>query len=113
MASDQVVTARDVLDALLRVQRTGPDPLLRELEQCEPDLGEYLMEQTTRLHHAIVDLGTKPSRTRRISRQIEQMALVLVFALRNAQLRLWREQHEGTPLAELEKPQDPSADLST
>jgi len=104
MASDQVVTAKDVLEALLRVQRTGPDPLLQELEQCEPDLSEYLMEQTTSLHHAIVELGAKPSRTRRISRQIEQTALVLVFSLRNAHLRLWQEQHANTPLAELEKP---------
>ena len=104
MASDQAVTAKDVLDALLRVQRTGPDPLLQELEQCEPDLSEYLMEQTTALHHAIVDLGAKPARTRRISCQIEQTALVLVFALRNAHLRLWQEQHADTPLEELEKP---------
>ena len=113
MASDQVVTAKDVLDALLRVQRGGPDPMIRELEQCEPDLCEYLLEQTTALHHAVGDLGARAARTRRISRAIEQTALVLVFSLRNAQLRLWRQQHENTPLAELEKSEDLLADPGT
>src|SRR4051794_3969828 len=110
MASDQVVTAKDVLDALLRVQRRGPDPLVRELEQCEPDLCEYLLEQTTALHHAVAGLGAKPARTRRISRRIEQTALVLVFALRNAHLRLWQEQHQDTPLAKLDEPGEDAED---
>src|SRR5258706_16172671 len=97
MASDRIVTAKDVLDALMRVQRTGPDPLLRELEQLEPDLCEYLLEQASAVHQAIAKLGTRPARTRRLTRDVASMALVLVFSLRNAHLRLWQPTTPGHP----------------
>ena|SRR5579871_2010332 len=106
MASDQAVTAKDVMGAMLYVQRRGNDRLLLELEQSEPDLCEYLLEQVSALNRAIGELGARPNRARRLTRQIEQTALVLVFAQRNAHLRLWQEQHAGTPLGELIRPAD-------
>ena len=41
--SDQLVSARDVLGAVLEVRRRGITPLMRELEGSEPDLCEYFL----------------------------------------------------------------------
>ena len=102
MASDQVVTTKDVLDALMKVRRQGNDRLLRELESREPDLAEFLMEETTGVHQMLLELGAQPPRARRIFVRVETMALVLVTAISNATLRLWRQDASGTPLEKLD-----------
>lgn len=113
MASDQLVNAKDVLLALSQVRRRGPDPLLQELEQREPDLAEYLMEECTALHARISRLACKPRTLRRLSRRIENLALVLVISLQQAQLRLWRQETTGTPLTQLDSDlTDPDSSLS-
>jgi hypothetical protein len=102
LASDQVVTTKDVLDALMKVRRQGNDRLLRELEAREPDLAEFLLEETSAVHQMVLELGAKPRQSRRIFLRVETMALVLVTAISNATLRLWREDAAGTSLADID-----------
>lgn len=107
MASDQLVSAKDILLALAEVRRRGIDALLQELEQREPDLAEHLMEEATSLHTRISRLACKPRTLRRLSRRIETLALVLVVSLQKAQLRLWQQDAAATPLASLD-PDEPA-----
>jgi len=106
MATDQIVTAQDVLRSVLQVRREGNQAVLQLLEQQEPDLAEYLLEELTELQRQILDLAGKPAKARRLARQTETIALVLIFSLRQAQLRLWENQI-GTALAErLDQPEN-------
>ena len=73
MASDQVVGARDVLAALMQVRRLGSGPELRELEQQEPDLTEFLLEETTAIHQQLLALGGNPKRSRRVWHRIQTL----------------------------------------
>ena len=92
MASDRIVSARNVLDALSELKRIGTTTALEQLEQIEPDLASYLMEELGRVHEALLKLHAKPRITRRLIHQIELMTLVSVMALRNSQIRLWQEE---------------------
>ena len=102
MASDQLVHARDVLDALRQVQRPSRCDPLRELERVEPDLAEHIMEELSRLHHELVRHDIPPKRARQLDRRCESLVLVAVLALRRAYVRLWREQMTGTRLVQLD-----------
>ena len=98
MASDQLVTARDVLRAVAEVRRVGRGAVLRDWERREPDLAEHLMEGLSDLHRLVLALAAHPRQERRLMRQIEALALVLLTALRRAQLRLW-DQADGADAA--------------
>ena len=102
MASDQVVTAQDVLRSLIELRRLGSQRVLQDLEQQEGDLVEFLLEELSGVHQDILALGGKPGRSRRLVQRVESMALVLVTALRQAQLRLWRQDAAGGRLAEID-----------
>ena len=102
MATDQVVDAQDVLRALIELRRLGNQPALEDLERQEPDLSEFLLEELTGIHHDLLRLGGRASRARRLSRRVETLAMVLVHALRHAHLRLWQDQSQGTPLADID-----------
>lgn len=104
MASDQLVSAKDILAALAELRRRGHDPLLQDLEKREPDLAEFLMEEMSNIHRKVEQVGLKPRFVRRLSRQIEAMALVLLTSLHNAHLRLWTEDAADSPLATLDPP---------
>lgn len=106
--SDQIVSTRDVLRALLRVRREGASRLMNELEQREADLCEFVLEELTALHGLLVVAGVPPAQERRIFRRMESGALVLVLALQNASHRLCEQSIADTPLARL----DPAADSS-
>ncbi len=118
MASDQTVTAQDLLDALSEVRRQGSGRLLEQLEEVEPALAGHLMEELSLVHQALLDLRAKPKATRRLVRQVESMAVVLVTALRQAHLRLWQEESAGGRLAQIDPAlskdaQPPAADSPT
>lgn len=102
MNSDRTVTPRDVLRALLRVRREGAARTLAELETREADLCEFLLEELTAIHGALVNAGVPPRDARRLYRRIETGALVLVAAQQNAHLPLWRADAAGTRLAQLD-----------
>ena len=113
MASDQLVTARDVLRAAAEVRRVGRGAVLRDWELREPDLAEHLMEGLSDLHRRVLALAAHPKQERGLMRAIETLLLVLMTALRRAQLRLWEEERQrAEPAAgdaEPLQPQGPSA----
>ena len=101
MATDQQVTARAVLRAVAELERQGPGPAMRLLEQTEPDLAEYVMETLSLIHRRLLALGGNAAQSRRVYRQVQGLVLVSVGSLRHAHHQLWREQMaEG--LAQLE-----------
>jgi len=104
VASDQQVNSRSVLRAISEVRREGTKRVLEHLEQVEPDLASHLMEELSLIHRDLLHTGAKPIRVRRLQRQIESLVLVCVTALRVAHYELWRQQAEGTPLADLDTP---------
>ena len=101
MASDQLVSAGDVLRAVLRMRRQGLDIFMRELEATEPDLASFVMEEFSLVHRDLLSLGGPPQRSRRAQRRIENLIVVTVTALREAHQRFWQASAAGTPLGEL------------
>ena len=63
MASDQMVSARDVLDALTEVQRRGDERVMEELEQLEPDLASYVMETLSLINLRLMEMRGRPKET--------------------------------------------------
>jgi hypothetical protein len=108
VTQDQVVCARDVLRAASQVRRLRTDVSIQQLEQTEPDLTEFLLEELSAVHQLVLALGGRPRLERRVVRRVEYMALVLVTSLRAAQLRLWEDQFANTPIADLD-PAHPDA----
>ena len=95
MSSDQQVSSKAVMAAMLQVGRVGTRQTLEELEQIEPDLSEYLMETLGQLHQRLFTLGGTAAQTRRLTRDIEVMALVCITALRCGHLELWQHSEAG------------------
>ena len=89
MASDAVVSAKDVLAAVMEVRRRDSAEVLGELEALEPDLAEYAMEELTGVFHGLGKAGLPAREQRRVARRVNDLAAVLVVALRTAQRRLW------------------------
>jgi hypothetical protein len=84
MASDQQVSAGDVLRALSRLRRHGIDEVMRELEAVEPDLASFLMEEFALVHRDLLALGGPPKRSRRAQRRVQDLVVVSVMAVREA-----------------------------
>lgn len=91
MATDQVITAKDIMDAVIRIRRIGVEKSLQELEQREPDLAEIVLEELSAVHRRLQDAGMPARRTRRLMRRIESLVLVAIAAMRQGHLRLWEE----------------------
>jgi hypothetical protein len=101
MPSDQQVGARHVLQSLMKLKRQGLNRAMAELEQLEPDLAGYLMEELSLVQQKLLELGAPAGRTRWLVRRVESTALVCVLALREAHYDLWRRDVHG-PLARLD-----------
>jgi hypothetical protein len=100
MASEQLVSARDVLRAIEEVRRAGVDRLLPEWERREPDLAEHLLEGISDLHRRIAAVAPNARAERRLLRRTETLILVLLTAQRRALLRHWQDEDnepEGGP----------------
>ena len=95
MPSDQQVSTKAVMTAMLHVNRVGARRTLEELEQVEPDLAEYLMETLGQIHQRLFTIGATHAQSRRLSRDIEVMALVCITALRRGHLELWQGSDAG------------------
>ena len=93
MSSDAIVTSRDVLSAQMELRRVGHPRVMQQMEQLEPDLLEFGLEQLSGIHKQLLDLGARPRRVRRLMQSAEELALVLVMSLRAAHLRLWQDEH--------------------
>jgi hypothetical protein len=101
-SQDRQVTSRHVLRSLLRLKRQGRQRALEELEQVEPDLAEFLMEEVSLVHRKLLELAGPPRRTRWLARRVESMALVLVASLRQAHYEMWKDAAAGTALESLD-----------
>ncbi len=98
MASDELVSAHDVLRAIQEVRRLGIDRLLSDWEAREPDLTEHLLEGISEVHRQIARIAPHPKAERQLTRRIERLILVLLIALRRALLRQWQGEEDGTDL---------------
>ena len=92
MATDQVIEAKDILDAVTRVRRMGVERLLAELEQQEPDLAEIVLEEVSLIHQRMTSTGIAAKKSRPLLRRIESLILVSVAAARQGHRRLWETQ---------------------
>ena len=102
MASDAIVSAKDVLGAISELKRLGSQRVLQDLERREPELAEHLLEELTAIYHRLMDLGLSGKALRRVSRRVEALALVMVVSLQLAHRRLWEQQCSVEPrLAQL------------
>ena len=59
MASDQQVNARACC-AVMKLRRVGTARAMTELEQVEPDLASYLMEEFSLVHRDLLALRGRP-----------------------------------------------------
>jgi len=62
---------------------------MAELEQVEPELASYVMEELSLVHRDLLTLAGPPKRTARLQKRVELLALTCVTALREAHLELW------------------------
>jgi hypothetical protein len=108
-ASDQLVTAKSILEAITEVKRRGRHRVLRDLEATEPELAGYVMEELTSIFHLLHRTGIRSKQLHRINWRMERMALVSIVAMRRAHYRLWRKSIQDTPLAKLDPPPDDDA----
>ena len=106
MASDQLVSARVVLRAVMTLRRVGTSRAMAELERVEPDLASYMMEEFSLVHRDLLALRGPPRRTQRLQDRVQALALTCVAAMREAHYELWHQDAAGTPLAGL----DPDAE---
>ena len=101
-SQDRQVSSKHVLQSLMRLKRQGTQRALEELEQVEPDLAEFLMEELSLVHRKLLELAGPPRRTRWLARRVESLALVLVGSLRQAHYEMWKDTAEGTALESLD-----------
>ena len=99
-ASDQIVTAKLVLQAQLELQRLGNNKAMSLLESTEPDLAEYFIESTTTLYREILDIGASAKQARRIHDAMLHLVLVCLRSLQKGHAALWPEEPELAPKAE-------------
>lgn len=111
MASDQIITAKLVLQAQLELQRLGIHKAMALLESTEPDLVEYVLETTTNLYHEILRTGASGKQARRIHDSTQTLLLVCITALQKAHATLWQDDPapELVPKLESRGPESPPA----
>ncbi|HZK81412.1 MAG TPA: hypothetical protein VFC46_10105 [Humisphaera sp.] len=110
MASDRLVTAAHILKATMELDRRGSTKVLTEWEKQEPDLLEYFLENLTRLHHRLGDLGLSAKDTRTVYRHSRKTTLVCIMALRQAYRDLLDDQAGAAmPEPDADPDSDPSA----
>ena len=90
MASDQLVSAKLILESVLELQRRGRSRTLEDLEKIEPDLAEFLIENLSLVHQKLLAIGARPKETLRLQRRIEGIVVVAVMSLRKAHYQLWQ-----------------------
>jgi len=105
MASDQLITAKQILQATQELQRRHSPNVLSELEKLEPDLAEYVIENLTQLHHQLIQQGLSGRQARRIYRFAESTLLVSLMALRMGYRELLGDTQGGD-----ENPQSPAGE---
>jgi len=91
MATDQVVSAKTILQSQAELQRRGTRRVYSVLENTERDMTELILEQTTTIYHQVLKTGATPKEARRIHHAAENLVLVCVLALQKAHQEMWQE----------------------
>ena len=102
--TDQIIKSEDVLRAVMQLRRQGTVKTISALEAVEKDLAEYVLEETTAIHHDLAAMGGSAKQVRQLHSRVQSLVLIVVLALRQAQARLW--QQDELP-ASLDGPTDP------
>lgn len=90
--SDGMIHPQIVIDCVHRLQNCGIQPAIRNLEQAEPELANYLFETLSAIHQDLGHLRGPRGKTRRLYRQIELLTVACIESLRQSHYELWREQ---------------------
>lgn len=80
MAPATPLTAASILAAQAQVQRQGRTRSLQQLEEAQPELAEYLMENLARIHQQLMALGGPVRPSQELHRQIESLLLIVIQA---------------------------------
>lgn len=104
--SDQQVSAKAVLDAVMSLRRRGATKVLEELEQVEPDLTNYLLESLSDLHRKLLALGGPAKASQRVFVEFQHLSLVCITALRFGHFELWKKSDAGAQLEDDENPRE-------
>ena len=110
--SDQLVTAKIVLQSQLEIQRIGIQKSISLLESAEPDLSEYLLETATNVYHDLLNAGITGKQARRIHNDLMILLLVTIRSLQNAHANLWQQQTGKDIAAKLDLPEGPGTTAS-
>ena len=105
--TDQLVASEDVLRAVMQLRRQGINQVMSQLEATERDLAEYVIEETTGIHHDVSATGASARHVRRLHARVQSLVLVIVLSLRQAQARLWQQDDQLSPNDELPPPNGP------
>ena len=62
------------------------------------------METLTTIYHQILGLGGSAKKSQRVYRQVQNLALVCIVALRKGHYELWRQADDGEEDGEDESP---------
>ena len=79
-----LVSAKQVLHAISEIRRRGRWPLFQELEAAEPDLTDFVLEETSAIHHELLKASVKPRAVRRLQDRLQSLVLVCVLSLRQS-----------------------------
>ena len=110
--SDQIVTAKIVLQAQLELQRLGTHKAMSLLENTEPDLTEWALENSTSLYHRILETGASPKQARRIHQDTVTLLLGCILSLQKAHAALWQDGTGMDLAARLNRPGMPGPDAT-
>ena len=105
--SDQIVTAKTILQAQLELQRLGNSRAIALLDSKEPDLAE--VETSSALYHQILDTGASGKQTRRIHDAALTLVLLCIRSLQQAHAALWQESTGQELIRKLEPPEAPGS----
>jgi hypothetical protein len=94
MSKDRTVRAADVLGAEMELLRAGSALALQRLEEKEPDLAEYVLENLSLIHSQLMELGGPLKKTRRAYKQVEKLLLVSLTSQHKGLRRLWEGQED-------------------
>jgi hypothetical protein len=84
MPSNQPVSTRVLLEAVMELKRIGSGRALEKLEEAEPELGSYLMESLSDVHQQLLALGGRAKPSQRVFRDMRAICLVCISALRHS-----------------------------
>ena len=84
MRHERSITARTILAADVRVRNIGLRRAMRELERCEPELAEYVMEKSTSLYARLERACPAHRSARSLHRQMVSLVLISIEAMRRS-----------------------------